>query len=114
MDDWGNFEAIGLERDGRPIAATIYNHFADSNIVMSFAAIPGKRWLTRAYLSAIFRYPFVQLGVRRVTGFVALKNTDSLRFAKHLGAKTEGLMRHALPDDDLVVLGILKHECRWI
>lgn len=107
------YTAIGLKRAGEIIAATIYNYYSGSNVAMSFAAIPGRRWLTRAYLHAIFRYPFVQLGVRRVTGFVAAKNSDSLRFAHHLGAKLEGVMKHALPDDDLVILGILREDCRY-
>jgi RimJ/RimL family protein N-acetyltransferase len=107
------YTAIGLERDGEIIAVTVYNFYNGSNVAMSFAAVAGRRWLTREYLHAIFRYPFVQLGVRRVTGFVPAKNSDSLRFAHHLGAKLEGVMRHALPDDDLVILGILREDCKY-
>lgn len=114
VETWGQFTAIGLERDGEPIAATIYHDYTYSNILMSFAAIPGKRWLTREYLRAIFRYPFVQLGCRRVTGVIASRNSDSLRFAHKLGARVDGVLKHALPDDDLVVMGILKEDCRWI
>lgn len=114
VETWGQFEAIGLERNGKPIAATIYHDYTRANILMSFAAIPGRRWLTREYLRAIFRYPFVQLGVRRVTGVIASRNSDSLRFAHKLGAKFEGTLKHALPDDDLVVMGILKEDCRWL
>lgn len=111
---WGDwYQAIGLERDGELIAATVYNFYSGSSIAMSFAAVPGRRWLTRAYLATIFRYPFVQLGVRRVTGFIASRNTNSIRFAEHLGAKREGLMRDALPDDDLLVYGLLRSECRY-
>jgi RimJ/RimL family protein N-acetyltransferase len=108
------FTAIGLERDGEIIAATIYNYYSGASIAMSFAAIPGRRWLTREYLHAIFRYPFVQLGVRRVTGYVATRNFASVRFAYKLGGKLEGVMRKALPDDDLLVFGLLREECKWI
>lgn len=114
VDEWGPFTAIGLERDGELIAGTVYNHYTGANVMMSFAAIPGRRWLTRSYLRAMFRYPFAQLGVRRVTGFVASKNADSLRFSRHLGAREEGVMRQALPDDDLVIFGMLREECRWL
>jgi RimJ/RimL family protein N-acetyltransferase len=107
------YEAIGLKRDGEIIAATIYNYYSGSSVAMSFAAIPGKRWLTRDYLNAIFRYPFVQLGVRRVTGYVATRNFASVRFAYKLGGKLEGVMRHALPDDDLLVFGLLREECKY-
>lgn len=113
-DGWTNFEAIGLEKDGELVAVTIYDHYTGPNICMSFAAVQGKRWLTRDYLRAIFRYPFLQLGVRRVTGYVAYSNAESLRFAKHLGAKVEGVMRDALPNDHIVILGITRDECRWV
>jgi RimJ/RimL family protein N-acetyltransferase len=113
VDDWGVFEAIGLEHDGQIVAATIYNHYTGPNIMTSIAGAPGRRWLTRAYLRAIFRYPFVQLGVRRITALVATRNADSIRFVTHLGFKREGLMRHAAVDDDLIVFGMTREECKY-
>ncbi len=114
VEGWGPFEAIGLEKHGALVAGTVYNYYSGTNIVMSWAAVPGKRWLTREYLQAIFRYPFMQLQCRRVTGYIASRNSDSLRFATKLGAKMEGVLEHYLPDDDVVVMGILKENCRWL
>lgn len=114
VETWGQYEAIGLERYGEPIASTVYHDYTGSNVLMSFAAIPGKRWLTREYLSAIFLYPFVTLNVRRVTGIIAARNYESLKFATRLGAKLDGIMKNALPDDDAVIVGILREECRFI
>lgn len=114
VEEWGPHEAIGLERNGQLIAGTVYDHYTISNVNMSFAAMPGRQWLTRTYLQAMFRYPFVQLGVRRVTGLIASKNVDSLRFAAHLGATVDGVMKDALPDDDLVIMGILRARCKYV
>jgi RimJ/RimL family protein N-acetyltransferase len=115
VPSWGEWcEAIGLERDGELSAVVVYNFFSECDIAMHIAAIPGRRWLSRQFLRAAFRYPFVQLQVQRVTGYVPEKNADALRFDLHLGFKREGLMRCALPDDNVIVLGMLRDECRFL
>ena len=78
------------------------------------AGKPGKRWLNRDFLFAMFDYPFNQLGVNRITGLVAKKNKEARRFDEHLGFKYEGNMRHALADDDMLIYGMLKRECKWL
>lgn len=115
VPSWGEWcEAIGLERDGELAAVVVYNLYSDCDIAMHVAAVPGRRWMTREFLRVVFRYPFRQLGVRRVTGYVPEKNTDALRFDLHLGFVREGLMRNALPDDNIIILGMLRDECRFL
>lgn len=115
VTNWGDgHRVIGLERDGNIQAACIYNCYSGADIAIHIAAVPGRRWLTRSYICACFAYPFLQLGVRRLTGYVPSKNTDALRLDLHLGFTQEGVMRHALWDDDIIVLGMLKEECRFI
>lgn len=115
VDSWGEwYEAIGLEEDGEPIAAVIYNLYSGADIAMHIAGAPGRRWLNREFLRVAFRYPFVQLGCRRVSGYVPATNADALRFDRHIGFVDEGVMREALPNgEDVVVLGMLKNECKW-
>lgn len=115
VTNWGEwYQAIGLERDGEAIAACIFNCYSGADIAMHIAAIPGRRWMVREFLRACFTYPFAQLGVRRVSGFVPAKNLDAQRFDEHLGFVREGLMRHALHDDDVIVYGMIKEDCRWV
>jgi RimJ/RimL family protein N-acetyltransferase len=111
MDNW--YETIGLEQDGDLIAVVLYNIYSGADIAMHVAAVDGSRWMTRSYLRAVFRYPFVQLGVRRVSGFVPASNAQAIRFNEHLGFKREGLMREALWDDDVIVFGMLRQECKY-
>lgn len=114
VTNWGEHQVIGLECDGKPIAAVVFNLYSGADIALHVAALPGKRWATRAYLRACFGYAFDQLKVRRVSAFVASANT-ARRFVEHLGFKREGLMRECLPDgDDIVVYGMLKRECRFL
>jgi RimJ/RimL family protein N-acetyltransferase len=107
------YECIGLEENGDLIAVVLYNIYSGADIAMHIAAVQGRRWMTRDYLRAAFRYPFVQLGCRRVSGFVPATNADAIRFNEHLGFKREGLMRNALWDDDVIVYGMLREECKY-
>lgn len=115
VPSWGEWcEAIGLEDDGELLAVVVYNLYSGADIAMHIAAVPGRRWMTREFLRVAFRYPFVQLGCRRVSGFVPASNFDALRFDLHLGFVREGLMREALENgEDVIVLGMLERECRW-
>lgn len=114
VESWGDwYAAIGLESDGDLVSGVVYNLYSGSNIAMHVAGV-GPHWLSRSYLRAAFRYPFVQLGCRRVTGLVPASNAAARRFDEHIGFQREGLMRHALPDDDIIVYGLLREDCRWL
>jgi RimJ/RimL family protein N-acetyltransferase len=106
---------IGLEEDGELIAGMVYGNYTPVSICMHVAAAPGKRWANREFLYRMFAYPFLQLGVQRITGIIREDNDDSLRFAEQIGCTQEGVMRKACPDGtNLVIYGMLKDECRWI
>lgn len=113
--DWGDCSAIGLEKDDALVAGVVYNQFVEGNsISMHVAAVPGRRWLTRSFLRAAFRYPFLQLGLRRVTLLIPAANMPSRRFATDLGFQLEGIVREgASPTEDLCIYGLLARECRW-
>ena len=108
------YSALGLMEDGVLIAGVIYNHYNKPNIMAHIADIPGKKWLTRDFLFAMFDYPFNQLECNRITGLVPKKNKEARRFDTHLGFEYEGNMRHALPDDDMLIYGMLKEKCKWL
>lgn len=106
--------AIGWQEHGTLRAVTIYDGFSECDCNMHIASDGTGNWLRRAFLKASFSHPFLQWNLRRVTGLVPSKNHAALRFDLHLGFKQEGLIRHALPDDDIIVLGMLREDCRWI
>lgn len=107
-------KAIGLKRDGSIVAVTVFDGFSQCDCNMHIASDGTKRWLNKAFLLASFAYPFQQLGLRRVTGLVPAKNADALRFDMNLGFEFEGRCRDALPDDDIIILGMLRANCRFI
>lgn len=115
----GNFRddavAIGLV-DGEEVKGVIvYEGFTASNCNMHVASDLSGHWITRELLFTAFAYPFIQCGLRRVTGLVPSKNTRALDFDLKLGFTPEGKMRHFLPDgDDMIILGMLREDCPFI
>ena len=108
-------QGIGLEEDGRMIAGVIYEGFSGPNVWMHVAAEPGCRWMTRNYLRACFFFPFVQLGVKRVSGYVEASNTTARRFDEHLGFKEEARLSGAAKDGgDVIIYRMLREECRYV
>jgi len=113
-DHWGNYTAIGLIDEVQILAVVIYNDFHEAGCAIHIAGSPGRRWLTKDLLFAAFDYPFNQLKFRRLTGYVASKNLEAQRLDEHLGFKREGYLRHMLPDDDVILYGMLREECRFL
>lgn len=105
---------IGLERRGELAAVVVFDDFTSSACHMSVASDGSAHWLSRSFLAAVFAYPLIQLKLRRVTSLIAQKNEASRRFCEHLGFKVEGVCPHGLPDDDLVIMGLLAGECRYL
>jgi RimJ/RimL family protein N-acetyltransferase len=116
--DIGKFEhctAIGLEHDGELVAGVVYEYHTGPSVFAHVASEGPLNWLTPAGLAAVFRYPFIQLGCNRITGFVRADNAAAKRFDEHLGFRREGVMRQACRDGcDLIVYGMLKSECRFL
>ena len=96
------------------IAATWYDGWNGANMNAHIAARPGRRWMTREFLWYMFHYPFVEVGVKRLTGFVASTNYDARRFDEHLGFTLEATLKDAAPDGDMLVYRMMKDECRWL
>lgn len=106
--------AIGLEGRKGLVAVAVYDTFSPGTCCMHIASDGSRRWLTRDFLFRMFAYPFMQMGQRRVTGLIAASNGASLRFARHIGFRDEGVLREEAPDGDMIVLGMLRRECKWI
>jgi hypothetical protein len=110
----GDARAIGLERDGQVVAVVVFDGFSVADCNMHIASDGTRRWMNKSLLLASFAYPFVQLKLNRVTGLVPAKNVEAVAFDIHLGFEPEGRCAKALPDDDIIILGMLREKCRFI
>lgn len=108
-------KAIGWAgADGELRAVTIFDGFSPCDCNMHIASDGSRSWLTRGYMRAAFAFPFIQLRLRRVTGLVPAKNKAALKFDLGLGFEREGYCRNALPDDDIILLAMLRENCPYI
>lgn len=106
--------AIGVEVDGEIQAVAMYNAFTDISCNIHVVTDGRRRWAGRTFLRQAFAYPFVQLGLTRLTALVPAKNYNALNLDLRLGFQVEGRMAEATDGDDLVVLGMLRRNCTWI
>lgn len=113
--DWGPHSTVLLESSLGIAAVVVYNNYQPACSIDIHCASAGGKWLTRPFLAAVFRYPFEQLKVRRVTARIGADNPGAERFLRHLGFMHEGTIRKAWgPNTDLLVFGLLKDECRFL
>lgn len=103
-----------LKDDGQPAAVCMFTDFNQANVNIHIAAEPGKAWLNREYLWYCFHYPFVELGVKRLTGIVPAVNTQARKFDENLGFTLEATLKDAHPEGDLLVYVMTKDQCRWL
>lgn len=107
--------AIGVERDGTLCGVVVFDNFSVGQCCLSVASDGSRRWITREFLIRVFAYPFIQLNYWRLTCLVAETNTDSLRLCRSFGWVEEGRIRRGSPNgDDMIVLGMLREECRFL
>lgn len=96
------------------LAGVLFEDWNGANIVMHVAALPGRHWLCREFLWYCFHYPFIELGVKRVTGIVPSTNLEARRFDEHLGFTLEATLKDAHPTGDLLIYVMRKEDCRWL
>lgn len=108
-------QGIGLERGGQLVAGALYEGYTGHNIWVHLAGDPGGRWMNRQFLRAGFAYPFLQLGCRRLSGWVEASNAQARRFDEHIGFKLEAVLKGAGRDgDDVMVYVMWRDECRFL
>lgn len=99
---------------GEIVYAGAFNEFRGRD-VQYHAACDDPAVLTRSRIRLLFQYPFEQLGVERISCVIAASNKRSRRVVEGLGWKLEGTIRRFYADDeDGLLFGILKSECKWI
>lgn len=107
--------AIGIVHGDALVAGAAFDRYNGIHIEACIAAKPGAPWATRATLRGLFAYPFIQLGCVAVTVLVPSTNAESLNLATKLGFRPEALVKYAAHDGStLVVLKMLRDQCRWV
>ena len=99
--------------DGNILGVVAYSSYWQGNCEIHAASV-SPRWVTPQFLRAAFAYPFLQLACNRITAKVLVSNKRSLDHCFRLGFVIEGCQRQWNGSDDLLVLGMLRGECKWV
>ncbi|MFA5606801.1 MAG: GNAT family protein [Leucobacter sp.] len=114
VEQFGLHTCLGLVDDDRILAGAVYCDYSGTNVFVHLAG-EGRRWLNREFLYVGFQYPFEQMRVRRLTGWVEESNLDARRFDEHIGFREEARLKGAARDGGDVILYVMwKEDCRWL
>jgi RimJ/RimL family protein N-acetyltransferase len=115
MQPVGGMKGLGLERDGKLVAGVLYEGFNGQNVWVHLAAEPGGRWMTREFLRYCFHYPFNEMKVKRLSGYVDASNDKARRLNEHLGYKPEAVLAGAgIDGGDVVIYVMWRDDCRYL
>lgn len=107
-------QTIGFTKNNRIVCGVVYTDYRGRDIQMHCACDDPSVW-TRENIGICFHYPFEQLGVVRVTAPVPSTYKRALSINQRLGFQVEGVLRDFIETDvDVVLLGMMRHECKWI
>lgn len=111
---WEKCRSFGIVRGSELAAIIVYSEYRHPSIEASiWSATP--RWATPPVLRALLQYPFLQLGVRRVTATTEEGNAAARRFLERLGFRHEGTHPDALMTGTAVSYGLLRADAeRWV
>lgn len=108
-------QAIGLENDGEIVAGVVFERINACNAWVHIALEDG--WLhgSRQFLRACFAYPFKQLKLKRLSGYVEAKNHAARTLDEHLGFKQEAVLHGAAHDGgDILIYVMHREDCRYV
>ncbi len=95
------------------MAVVVFSRFTKFNCELSLATVTPKG-INRAFIRAVFRYPFVQLGLKRVTAIIEDGNIKAFDLDRRLGFVDEAKLKSWYGEKDGFMLRMLKEECKWV
>lgn len=106
---WGEFYAMGVERDGQITSGIVFHNFNPNNASCHIACTkPDKGFVE--LVDHAFLYAFQQCGLKRLTGLVESDNEKALKLDTHIGFVPEGVMKQAGTEGQDVVCLVLWPE----
>lgn len=107
--------AIGIARKGYLIGGvTFHSHDPGRDIIMALYIDDPGCMCRRDLVRQVLDYPFLQLGLKRVTAGVDKTNERCQKLLRGLGFQVEGVKRRAgTGGTDQLIFGLLKEDCKY-
>lgn len=90
------YQIIGVRRNDELVAAALFHDFSPVNLYLIFAATT-PRWAHPYVVGKILAYPFITLGVARLSAICHIKNIDVRNLMIGLGFRHEGTHADLFP-----------------
>lgn len=105
------YMALGVVQNGEMTGAIVLNDFCDRNVELTAV---GRGAVTRAVMRGVSRYCFETLNCRRITVRTRARNVGVRHLIERLGAFQEGYLPDWYDDDDCVIYGLKKADCKFL
>jgi RimJ/RimL family protein N-acetyltransferase len=110
-----DMKGLLLERNGEVVAAAIFENWSPYSVWIHLTAIPGCHWMTKTALGYIFKYPFVEVGVRRVAARIDSTRADAIKLAEKTGFKHHATLTGlAFDGGDVFIYVLEKEDCKYV
>lgn len=107
--------AIGFEKDGEIVGGILYEKHYETSIQVHMSSKSGVRiWGSQEFIHAGFYYPFEQLKVKVLIGFVSAGNKAMCRLCEHLGFVSEHEITDGFRGQPLRIYTMTKDQCRFL
>lgn len=106
-------KSIGIVRQGEIAGGVVFTNFTHTTISMH-CAFETPFAMNRDFLWMVFDYPFNQLQVKKVLGFVSSANERALKLDMKLGFQHEATVYEGYSDGDMLILSMRRENCRWL
>lgn len=104
--------SIGRVEGNQIIGGVVFDHYNGASIAMHCAGEGS--WINREFLRKAFGYPFDQLKVQKILGFVDSTNAAARRLDEHLGFVLEATIENATPKGDLLIYSMTREQCKFL
>lgn len=107
-------EFMGELTDVEHVAVAIgYNAFIGRSCCMHIV-IQRPEYFTAKVIREAFEFPFIVCGCEAALALVDSLNAESLAFCARVGFEEKMRVPNGGPEGDLVVMQMLRSECRWL
>lgn len=110
-----DLKMIGWVRDGELSMVVGFNGFMGKVAQIHVSMLPEFHFTPKAMLREVFGYAFNLAERELLLGIVSSENTTAIKYNEHLGFNELWRLPNMHENDgDLIVMGMYKHECRYL
>ena len=108
-------QGLGLEHDGVLVGGIVYERINNCNAWTHVALDDMKGRGVPEFMKVLFGYPFVQLKLKRISGYVEASNGKMRALSDRLGCKQEAVLHGAAHDGgDILIYVMHREDCRYV